>query len=31
MKEVIETFVDSFIDYAGKTHKFVIAVVSETF
>lgn len=31
MKEFIETLVGSFIDYAGKTHKFVIAAVSETF
>lgn len=31
MKEFIETLVGSFVDYAGKTHKFVIAAVSEAF
>jgi hypothetical protein len=29
MKEHIESIVDSFVDYAGKTHHFVIVAISE--
>lgn len=31
MKQYVEVIKDSFVDYAGKTHYFVIAAVSESF
>lgn len=31
MQEYIETYSDSFVDYAGNVHHFVIAAISKNF
>ena len=31
MKQYVEVIKDSFVDYAGKTHHFIIAAISETY